>query len=318
MQWLIGIDEAGYGPNLGPLVQAAVALRVADDDANPWEQLSEQVKRAGGRDDGRILIDDSKKVNEGVHGFARLERGTLAMLSSQAGLPLTLGDLLKRTAIGDSRDDLLHEAWFDVTQQLPADVDAEATVAVGRTLLAAIERKRLTVGPLRTLVTPTPRFNMLLGKWGNKSNVLGRGVIALLRECRRLPGDEPITFLIDKLGGRNYYAAMIQEAFPDGWCSAEREGPEICSYRILGVNRPTRLVIQPRADGAHFTVALASMFAKYLREVFMREFNTWWAGQVPGLAPTAGYPADAVRYMNAIRPMIQQLGFDESAIWRLK
>ena len=24
MPWVVGIDEAGYGPNLGPLVQAAV------------------------------------------------------------------------------------------------------------------------------------------------------------------------------------------------------------------------------------------------------------------------------------------------------
>ncbi len=36
--------------------------------------------------------------------------------------------------------------------------------------------------------------------------------------------DEPLVFLIDKLGGRNYYAAMIQQAFPDGWVVAEREG----------------------------------------------------------------------------------------------
>ena len=30
MPWVVGIDEAGYGPNLGPLVQSAVALRLPD------------------------------------------------------------------------------------------------------------------------------------------------------------------------------------------------------------------------------------------------------------------------------------------------
>ena len=49
-----------------------------------------------------------------------------------------------------------------------------------------------------------------------------------------VPGDEPIVYVIDKLGGRNYYAAMISTAFSDGWVVAEREGPEICSYRIIG------------------------------------------------------------------------------------
>ena len=36
MPWVVGIDEAGYGPNLGPLVQAAVALHLPDDDPAGW------------------------------------------------------------------------------------------------------------------------------------------------------------------------------------------------------------------------------------------------------------------------------------------
>ena len=32
MPWVIGIDEAGYGPNLGPLVQAAAAIWMPPDD----------------------------------------------------------------------------------------------------------------------------------------------------------------------------------------------------------------------------------------------------------------------------------------------
>ena len=50
---------------------------------------------------------------------------------------------------------------------------------------------------------------------------------------------------------------------------------------------------EPRADGCHLNVALASMAAKYLREVCMLQFNRYWAAQVPGLKPTAGYPTDA-------------------------
>jgi ribonuclease HIII len=176
----------------------------------------------------------------------------------------------------------------------------------------------LRFGPIRGVVTPTPRFNALLEKHRNKSLVLATGVISLLREGRLLPGDEPLVFLIDKLGGRNYYAAMIAEAFPDGWVVAEREGPEICSYRIIGTDRPIRLVFQPRADGTHLACAIASMMSKYLREVFMKQFNTYWEGHVPGIKHTAGYPADAGRFMKQIRAKVKSLGFEEDAIWRKK
>ena len=36
MPWVVGIDEAGYGPNLGPLVQAAVILWMPPEDLGGW------------------------------------------------------------------------------------------------------------------------------------------------------------------------------------------------------------------------------------------------------------------------------------------
>ena len=41
MAWIVGIDEAGYGPNLGPLVMTVVACQVQADagDACLWRLL---------------------------------------------------------------------------------------------------------------------------------------------------------------------------------------------------------------------------------------------------------------------------------------
>src|SRR2546423_14891314 len=81
MPWLVGLDEAGSGPNLGPLVQAAVAARVPDGVECLWRCLAAGVRRAADPDDGRVLIDDSKLVYAGPNGLARLERSVVSTVA---------------------------------------------------------------------------------------------------------------------------------------------------------------------------------------------------------------------------------------------
>ena len=49
MAWVIGIDEAGYGPNLGPFVMTAVAAPLPEthDGANLWDVFRAAVRRDG-------------------------------------------------------------------------------------------------------------------------------------------------------------------------------------------------------------------------------------------------------------------------------
>jgi hypothetical protein len=79
-----------------------------------------------------------------------------------------------------------------------------------------------------------------------------------------------------------------------------------------------QVTFEPRADMSHFCVALASMVSKYLRELFMREFNHFWQQKVPGLKPTAGYPGDARRFWNDIAEVVRHLGLSEEVLWRCK
>src|SRR5216683_4820929 len=81
--WIIGIDEAGYGPNLGPFVMTAVACRVPNVCAgdNLWTLLASAVRRIGDANDGRIIVDDSKKVYSTARGLNGLERGVHTTLS---------------------------------------------------------------------------------------------------------------------------------------------------------------------------------------------------------------------------------------------
>src|SRR5688572_27824110 len=88
-----GIDEAGYGPMIGPLCIACTAFVVPDHDPDTsgacdlWKRLRKAVCRKRSDRRKRIAVDDSKKLkgaNDGpVHPLKQLERGVLGFLASQ-------------------------------------------------------------------------------------------------------------------------------------------------------------------------------------------------------------------------------------------
>lgn len=310
MPWVVGIDEAGYGPNLGPLVQTAVALKLPDHDEAGWETLRPHIRRASEKADGRVLVDDSKLVNQGKNGLAKLERGIAAML----GLPAeTLAEWLRTVALPGVVDDLHAEPWFDGADGIPLHADPPECIS------ATLAEVGVIAAVIGASAIPATLFNKVVAGSGTKATVLTAGVVGLAAAAHRtLPAGEPLSLHGDQLGGRRFYAPMLQAAFPDGWVVIERETADESCYRIENLNRVVRVNFCPRADAGCVSVALASMLAKYIREVCMRQFNRFWCGHVPGLKPTAGYPGDAKRYYEAIRPAMAKLGIADDAVWRVK
>jgi hypothetical protein len=327
MAWIIGVDEAGYGPNLGPFVMTAVACRLPDERAEDdlWQVLRPAVRRHGEPDDGRLLVEDSKLVYAAPRGLLGLEAGVLALVRGAwrvargANQPApVLGQLLDHLCPA-ARSELGCECWYTGTTPLPLEVKAGTLGAAADRLARAAGEAGLCWGGVRSVVLCPSRFNAVLDRWGSKGVVLGLALAELLRGGHDPDeGTDPVAFVIDKHGGRNNYAALLQEAVPDGMVLAEEEGRERSVYRVIGLRRPVRLTFTPRADAGHLCVALASMVSKYLRELLMREFNTFWQRHVPGLKPTAGYPGDATRFFAAIRPAAARLGVPEAALWRRK
>lgn len=314
MKYLVGIDEAGYGPNLGPLVQAGVAVRAPDGGDDLWAALRNGVCRADEADDVRLIIDDSKKVHVLPRGLERLERAVLAVLGPQR----SLGQLLERTASGTTLSDLDGEFWYQSGKPLPVSFDA-AEPATGDAFNSALKIADIAFTMVRTLVTPAPRFNELLDQWNSKGTILANGLIVLLGEITHaLPGTEPIQFVIDKHGGRNFYAPIVQTAFSDRWVTTISESDSESRYRIEGLGRLVTLRFIPRADSESLPVALASMIAKYLREVFMQQFNRYWQERVRDLEPTAGYPNDSKRFYGQIQRAMRQLSITERQVWRAR
>ncbi len=298
--WVIGIDEAGYGPNLGPLVQAAVTLELPSGDPAGWATLQPLVRRCADQKDARLLLDDSKKVYT-TEGFAGLERGVWC---ANRHNHQTLGSLIALHA-SDHAATLESEGWYDAEEALPIES------------WARIEAKLPGVRSFAHLVPAFP-FNRICDACGSKGAVLAEGLIALVRASMAAIPDEceAIAIHCDKHGGRNFYAAMVQQAFPDGWVITEVESPSESRYRIEMLACPISVTFKPRADAESVAVALASMTAKYLREVCMKQFNRFWAKHVPNIEPTAGYPVDAKRFYTQIQPAMAKLGLTAEQVWR--
>ncbi len=84
MAVVAGIDEAGYGPLLGPLAVTATAFRVPDEaaEADLWELFRAAVARGAVRDNRRLRVADSKKLHHGSAGIELLERNVLPFLAA--------------------------------------------------------------------------------------------------------------------------------------------------------------------------------------------------------------------------------------------
>src|SRR5262245_8571638 len=166
MPWIIGIDEAGYGPNLGPFVMTSVACRVPAElaGASFWDVLRPAVRRPAEPADGRLLVEDSKVVYSSARGLLGLETGGLAAASPcRPGQPLQLAGYVDWLCPAHHAE-LRTEPWYTGTTPLPL-LAGEGFGACGERFGAASRERGLTWGLVRSVVVCPARFNALLDRW---------------------------------------------------------------------------------------------------------------------------------------------------------
>lgn len=317
MAWIIGADEAGYGPNLGPLAVAATAWRVdsVDDprEVELYEFLADSVSRVAKHD--RIAVADSKQLYKPGGGLRPLELPALAIHKE----PPNRWGLLVEGLQADPEGRLVAVPWhagFD--PKLPLAAEADELRERAAALLQTCEQADTDPSVRARLVFPE-EFNRLVDYYGTKGAALSHVTLALVRSLLQAnpsslrPTASGLTTLVvcDKHGGRNRYAPLLQHFFPDFWVETLHESRPESRYRLGSIE----VVFRTKGE-SQLPVAWASLTAKYLRELSMKAFNDYWTSHVPGVRPTAGYPVDAKRFKQAIAKKQTELCIEEGVLWR--
>jgi hypothetical protein len=320
MPFVLGTDEAGYGPNLGPLVVAATAWEIPDGAPldSLYDLLADAITIApASSDDCRLAIADSKQLYKAGGTLAPLERGVLAALSCLARNPaswLQLWPILD----GDSAEELAAQPWHEgYDEPLPVAVDRAALSAAHDLLRACLAAQRTRLVELQTRVLCPRAFNGQVAHCGNKAEVLSLTTLGLVeRIAARLPSGK-VLVVCDKHGGRDRYAALLQHVFPEFSLRIFRETRDLGVYQLRQAEREIEFRFLTKGERL-LPTALASMTAKYARELAMRAFNAFWQRHVPNLRPTAGYPEDARRFRRDIRSAQEKLQIDDGLLWRVR
>ena len=319
MLYVIGTDEAGYGPHLGPLVISASVWQV-DDPAkahNLYRVLKKVVcadpAKANGR---RVAMADSKvlyKPGE-IHD---LERGALAALGC-VGYECGPWQELWRFLDSNATYTGYSLAWHDGYEvALPLEVDLKKLAKTTAVLRDGLEQAGVRLVSLNSRTVFPEEFNRLTESFNNKSETLSRLTLELLAQVLDQLPAAPVLAYCDKHGGRNFYSELLQRQFPDWLVEVYCEGCEESIYRFGPPERRIEVGFRVQSE-RYLPAALASMIAKYLREVFMRPFNDFWCARIPGLRPTAGYPRDSHRFRAQIRDMQLALGIEDHVLWRIR
>jgi ribonuclease HII len=319
---LVGADEAGYGPNLGPLLIAASAWAIPD------EMTTEAFSNALGEvfsprpwklNCSHLPIGDSKKLFQPAIGLANLEAGLLALLRICFPRTSDLAQLMLQTSVNSLAFDKWMAdrkvPWYEDLQKqaVPSCLAVAEIERLSQVASAHLAKHEIEFLGVRARVITEHCFNQSVEKLNSKGQLLSLQTLELVHSfCDE--ADCSVEIFCDRQGGRKNYLPILLEVMPDEWFIEQLRSPKRSSYR--NTRQPLRHIHFTVGGDSFVPTSLASMLAKYLRERLMNALNAYWRTHLPSIHPTAGYPLDANRFRNEISVVARENHLPEDLWWR--
>ncbi|QEN09029.1 hypothetical protein EXM22_13900 [Oceanispirochaeta crateris] len=286
-----GIDEAGLGPVLGPYCAALVSLEYSGEYEDPRKSCSSILSKEP--DPQHLAVGDSKKIYTSGK-LESLERTVLAFYELYTEQKALHAKEFIEVLSGHNLS--VNIPWYKDLETLALPLshqrDDQSTYAV-QSLQASFKGAGITINTIDLTVQPALSFNSVLKKQTNKASacqeILSPLLLSGIYHSDRL--------IVDRQGGRRYYGDWLVSLFPGKRLSALRELKELSRYDL----EDCLIDFQVKADALCFETALASMFAKYSREICMTAFNRYWSSRLPEIKHTAGYYKDGHRFIQDLK-----------------
>ncbi|MDA7902975.1 hypothetical protein N9B31_04875, partial [Mariniblastus sp.] len=264
LPYLIGTDEAGYGPNLGPLTIAGTLWETESIETDLYQALSDTVASRSTRSlaTPKLFIADSKKVYSG--SIRQLETNVLAIVYALKGkIPADWQELVELLCPQHLPTHNEQQLWLDgQTKLLPLTGDSDKIKLIGDSFQQNCTRVGVKLLDIECHPIFPPQFNNELISLGNKATLLSTYTLEIVQRLM-IPCDDDTEIGCDKHGGRSKYADLVQEILAENLVLIGNETREMSDYSFRQNDHDVFIRFQAKGE-SFLPTALASMIAKYL------------------------------------------------------
>jgi len=248
---VLGIDENGLGPVMGPLVVTGTLLKNGGDDNIWFEDIADSK-----------LFFASREINS----FSRIEETAVSVFYLwKKRLPCSPAELLNifcgkseclsgaRICVGNIPEKFI---WAE-TESTKRRCEAFSKWAV---------KNNVEIENIKSVCVCPKRINDFVAKGDTK---LLLDFLTFCRIVKNVPAKKGLDVQAGKIGGLKFYKTYLRYGFPDYEPVILEEKEEISLYALKKKRMGFRMGFFMDVEQKSFPAALSSITGKYVRELFM-------------------------------------------------